>query len=170
MLLAQICLHEMMVLELVLRRTLSDTGVSHQACQNNLQSQHKWWQNKSHPRQLANSQSLGMHQTSYWPQLQEVEGEEVSKEGSARNLGDCSAYSVGRIKNTQQGRAKSRSKSRRRSMKPKHDRISRSRSYILPRAIRDISLNMWATSNPRHQLLRQVILKWHGLSYRHHRN
>jgi hypothetical protein len=29
MLLAQICLHEMMVLELVLRRTLSDTGVSH---------------------------------------------------------------------------------------------------------------------------------------------
>jgi hypothetical protein len=28
MLLAQFCLHEMMVLELVLRRTLSDTGVS----------------------------------------------------------------------------------------------------------------------------------------------
>jgi hypothetical protein len=31
MLLAQFCLHEMMVLELVLRRTLSDTGVSQSA-------------------------------------------------------------------------------------------------------------------------------------------
>jgi hypothetical protein len=31
MLLAQICLHEMMALEIVLRRTLSDTGVSHQS-------------------------------------------------------------------------------------------------------------------------------------------
>jgi hypothetical protein len=45
-------------------------------------------------------------------QLQEAEGEEALEEGSACNLGDCSAYSMGRIKDTQQGRAKSRSKSR----------------------------------------------------------
>jgi hypothetical protein len=44
----------------------------------------------------------------------------------------------------------------------------RSRSCILPHAICHISLSMWATSNPRHQLLRQVILKPHGLSYHHH--
>ena len=101
-------------------------------------------------------------------QLQEAEGEEASEEGSALNPGDCSVYSVGRIRDTQQGRAKSRSKSRRRSLKSKHCRISRSRSCILPHAIRHISLNMWSTSNPRHQLLRQVILKLLGLSYHCH--
>jgi hypothetical protein len=101
-------------------------------------------------------------------QLQEAEGEEPSEEGSTLNPGDCSAYSMGRISDTQQGRAKSRSKNRRRLLKSKHDRISPSRSCILPHAIRHISLNMWATSNPRHQLLRQVIIKLHGLSYHHH--
>jgi hypothetical protein len=40
-------------------------------------------------------------------QLQEAEGEEASEEGLALNLGDCSAYSMGRIRDTQQGRAKS---------------------------------------------------------------
>jgi hypothetical protein len=43
-------------------------------------------------------------------QLQEAEGEEASEEGSALNPGDCSAYSVGRIRDTQQERAKSQSK------------------------------------------------------------
>ena len=90
------------------------------------------------------------------------------EEGSTLNLGDCSTYSVGRIRDTQQGCAKSRSKSRRRSLKLKRGKISRSRSCILLHAIRHISLNMWATSNPRHQLLRQVIHKLHGLSYHHH--
>jgi hypothetical protein len=47
-------------------------------------------------------------------QFQEVEKEEASEEGLALNPGDCSAYSVGRIRDTQQGRAKSRSKSKRR--------------------------------------------------------
>jgi hypothetical protein len=41
-------------------------------------------------------------------QLQEAEGEEASEEGSAPNPGDCSAYSMGRIWDTQQGRAESR--------------------------------------------------------------
>jgi hypothetical protein len=39
MLLAQFCLHEMMVLELVLRRTLSDTGVSQRAGEENWRRQ-----------------------------------------------------------------------------------------------------------------------------------
>jgi hypothetical protein len=98
-------------------------------------------------------------------QPQEAEGGEDSEEGLALSPGDCSAYSVGRIRDTQQGHAKSRSKSRRKSLKPKHGRISRSRSCTLLHAIRHISLNMWATNNPRHQLLWQVIHKLHGLSY-----
>jgi hypothetical protein len=101
-------------------------------------------------------------------QLQEAEGEEALEEGSTFNLGDCSAYSVGRIWDTQQGRAKSRSKSRRKSLKPKRERISQSKSCILPHVIRHISLNMWATNNPWHQVLWQVILKMHGPSYHHH--
>jgi hypothetical protein len=47
-------------------------------------------------------------------QLQEAEEEEALEEGSTLNPRDCSPYSVGRIRDTQQGRAKSRSKSRRR--------------------------------------------------------
>jgi hypothetical protein len=109
-----------------------------------------------------------MLQTSYRPLVPRGRGGEASEEGLALSSGDCSAYSVGRIRDTQQGHAKSRSKSRRRSLKPKHGRISRSRSCIVPHAIRHISLNMWATSKPRHQLLRQVILKLLGLSYHHY--
>jgi hypothetical protein len=114
------------------------------------------------------SQSLGMQQTSYRPAVPRGRGGEALEEGLALNPGDCSTYSMGRIRDTQQGHAKSRSKSRRRSLKPKHSRISRSRSCILPHAICHISLNMWATSNPRHRLLRQVILMLLGLSYHHH--
>ena len=42
--------------------------------------------------------------------------------------------------------------------KLKHDRISRSKSYILLRAILHTFLNMWATSSPQHQLLRQATI------------
>jgi hypothetical protein len=101
-------------------------------------------------------------------QPQEAEEGEASEECLALCPGDCSAYSVERIRDTQQGRAKSRSKSRRKSLKPKHGRISRSRSCTLLHAIRHISLNMWATSNPWHQLLQQVIHKLHGLRYHYH--
>jgi hypothetical protein len=47
-------------------------------------------------------------------QLLEAEEEEASEEDSAPNPGDCSIYSVGRIRDIQQGRAKSQSKSKRR--------------------------------------------------------
>jgi hypothetical protein len=46
--------------------------------------------------------------------LQEVEEAEASEEGSAPSLGDCSIYSAGRTKDTQQGRAKLRSRSKKR--------------------------------------------------------
>jgi hypothetical protein len=62
--------------------------------------------NKAHNLQECNKPLTG-HQP------QEAEEEEASKEGSTLNPGDCSPYSVGRIRDTQQGRAKSRSKRRR---------------------------------------------------------
>jgi hypothetical protein len=40
-------------------------------------------------------------------QLQEAEGEEALEEGSSFNPGDCSAYSMERIWDTQQGRVES---------------------------------------------------------------
>jgi hypothetical protein len=101
-------------------------------------------------------------------QPQEAEGGGTSKEGLVLNPRDCSAYSVVRIRDTQRGCAKSRSKSRRRLLKPKHDRTSRSRSCILLHAILHISLNMWAISNLRRPLLRRVIPKHFGLSCHHH--
>jgi hypothetical protein len=45
-------------------------------------------------------------------QLQEAKEEEASEEGSVRNPEGCSVYSVGRIRGIQQGRAKSRSRSK----------------------------------------------------------
>jgi hypothetical protein len=47
-------------------------------------------------------------------QLQEGEEEEASEEGSAPNTGGCSVYSAGKIRDTQQGCAKSRSRSKKR--------------------------------------------------------
>jgi hypothetical protein len=47
-------------------------------------------------------------------QLQGAEEEEALEEGSTPNPGGCSIYSMGRIRDIQQGRAKSRSKNRKR--------------------------------------------------------
>jgi hypothetical protein len=80
-------------------------------------------------------------------QPQEIEGGEASEEGLVSNPGDCYAYSMGRIRDTRQGRAKSRSKSRRRSLKPKRGRISRSRSCILLHAIRHIPMTSVASAS-----------------------
>jgi hypothetical protein len=120
------------------------------------------------PSNQQSSQSSGMKQTSYRPPAPRGRGGEASEEGLVLNLGDCSTYSMGRIRDTQQGHAKSRSKSKRRSLKPKCGRISRSRSCTLLHAICHTSLNMWAISNPRRRLLRQAILKLLGLSCHHH--
>jgi hypothetical protein len=45
-------------------------------------------------------------------QLREAEEQEASEEGSVPNLEGCSVYSVGKIRDIQQGRAKSRSRSK----------------------------------------------------------
>jgi hypothetical protein len=101
-------------------------------------------------------------------QPREAEGGEALKEGMVISLGNCSAYSVAKTRDTPQGRAMSRSRSRRKSLKPKHGRTSRSRSCILLRATLRISQSMWAINILRLLLLRQVIPKLHGLSCHHH--
>jgi hypothetical protein len=78
-----------------------------------------------------NSQSSGMQQTSYRPPAPRGRGGEASEEGLVISLGNRTAYSMAKTKDTLQGRAKSRSRSRRKSLKPKHDRVIRSRSCIL---------------------------------------
>jgi hypothetical protein len=81
------------------------------------------------------SQSSGMQQTSYRPpSLRGRGGEALAEEGTVINPENCSAFSVARTRDIQRGRAKSRSKSKRNLLKPRHGRISRSRSCILIRA------------------------------------
>jgi hypothetical protein len=75
-------------------------------------------------------------------QLREAEEEEaLVDEGSVISPGSGSAFSVAKTRVTQQGRAKSRSKSKRKSLKLRHDKISRSRSSILLRATLHTSRN-----------------------------
>jgi hypothetical protein len=103
-------------------------------------------------------------------QLQEAEGAEASEEDMVISSGCCSACSVAKIRDTRQGRAKSQSKSRRKSLKPKHGRTCRRRYCILLHAILRISWSMWAINSLRLLLLRQVTPKPPGLSchHRHH--
>jgi hypothetical protein len=68
-------------------------------------------------------------------QLQEAEGAEASEDDTEINPGDCFACSATKKKGTPQECAKSRFRSRKRLPKLKHDRISRSKSYILLHAI-----------------------------------
>jgi hypothetical protein len=84
--------------------------------------------------------------------------------------GDYPASSVAQIRDTRQGRSKSQSKSRRKSLKPKHGKTYRSRSCILLHAILRISRSMWAINSLRLLLLWQVTPKPLGLSchHRHH--
>jgi hypothetical protein len=67
-------------------------------------------------------------------QLQGVEGEEASKEDLEINPGNCFVSSAEKIRGITQGRAKSRSRSRKKLPKLKHDKINRSRSCIPLRA------------------------------------
>jgi hypothetical protein len=89
-------------------------------------------------------------------QPQEAEGEELWRKVWYSTKEIVLLILWKRIRDTQQGCAKSRSKSRRRSLKTKHDRTGRSRSCILLHAIPHISLNMWAINNLRRPLLRRV--------------
>jgi hypothetical protein len=68
-------------------------------------------------------------------QLQEAEGAKASEEDTEINPEDCFVCSAAKTKATPQERAKSRFRSRRRLLRLKHDRISRSKFYILFHAI-----------------------------------
>ena len=60
------------------------------------------------------SQSLGMQQTSYRPPAPRGRGGEASVvEGTVINPGNCFAFSVARTRDTQRGRVRSLSKSKR---------------------------------------------------------
>jgi hypothetical protein len=57
-------------------------------------------------------------------------GEEASEEDLVIRPGNCFVYSAEKIRGITQGRAKSRSRSRKKLPKLKHDRMSRSKSCI----------------------------------------
>jgi hypothetical protein len=101
-------------------------------------------------------------------QPREAEGGEASRDGMVISPGNCYVYSMTKTRDTPQGCAKSRSRSRRKSLKPNHGRTSRRRSCILLRVTLRISRSMWATNSLRPLLLRQVIPKLPGLSCHHH--
>jgi hypothetical protein len=82
-------------------------------------------------RPQHNSRSSGQQQSSFRPPAQGAEATGASEEGTGINLEDYIAYSVEKIRATLQELAKSRYKSKRRLPKLKHDKISRSRFYIL---------------------------------------
>jgi hypothetical protein len=78
--------------------------------------------------QQHNSQSSGAQQSSFKPPAPKGGGIESLEEDMVISPGNYFAYSAAKIRDTPQGRAKSRSRSRRKSLKPKHDRTRRSRS------------------------------------------
>jgi hypothetical protein len=67
-------------------------------------------------------------------QTQGVEAAEALEEDTEISLENHTAYFVVKTRATPQEHAKSQFKSKRRLPKLRHDRISRSRSYILPHA------------------------------------
>jgi hypothetical protein len=77
-------------------------------------------------------------------QLQGAEAPGASEEDMGISAGRFIAYSMVRTRSKLQECAKSPFRSRRRSQKPKHDRISRSRSCTLLRATLPTYQNMWA--------------------------
>jgi hypothetical protein len=72
-------------------------------------------------------------------QPQGAEGVEASEEDMGISPGDCFVCSAAKTKATPQERAKSRFRSKKRLLKLKHDRISRSRFYIPLHAILPMS-------------------------------
>jgi hypothetical protein len=76
-------------------------------------------------------------------QLQEAKASGASEEDMGISPGRSTAYSVVKTRAILQECAKSPSKSRRRSQKPKLGKVNRSRSCILLRATHPIYQNMW---------------------------
>jgi hypothetical protein len=85
-------------------------------------------------RQQHISQSSGPQQSSFRPPALRGRGAEASEEDTKISPEDYIAYSALKIRATPQEHAKSQFRSKRRLPKLRHDRISQSRSYILPHA------------------------------------
>jgi hypothetical protein len=101
-------------------------------------------------------------------QLQGAEAAGASEEDIGISPEKIIAYSVVRTRATPQERARLLFWSKKRLLKQKLGRISRSRSYILLRATLPTYQNMWAT-NLQLLLLRQAIHRLLGISsHRHH--
>ena len=96
--------------------------------------------NRGHniPRKLR-----GNNKAIFGCQLQEAEAPGASEEGLGINLERFTAYSVVRTRAILQECAKSPSKSRRRSQKPKPGKVNRSSSCTLLRVTHPIYQNMW---------------------------
>jgi hypothetical protein len=76
-------------------------------------------------------------------QLREAEEEETSlEEDSAINPESCTASFVARTRVIQQGHARSQFTSKRKSLKTRHDRVSRSKSFTLLLGTLHTSQNM----------------------------
>jgi hypothetical protein len=100
-------------------------------------------------------------------QLQGAEAPGASEDDMGISPGKSIAYYVVRTRAILQECAKSLSRSKRRSQKPKLGRISRSRSYTLLRATLPTYQNMWAIIL-QPLLLRLAILRLLGLSFHCH--
>jgi hypothetical protein len=109
----------------------------------------------------GNSKALSGHQ----PQGAEAAG--ASEEGMGISPESSIAYSVAKTRVILQEHVRSPFRSKRRLLKQRRDRISRSRSYILLRATLPIYHNTWVI-NLQLMLLRQVIHKLPGPSSHYH--
>jgi hypothetical protein len=86
----------------------------------------------------------GSNKALFGRQLQEAEAPGASEEDMGTSPGRSTAYFVVKIRAILQECAKSPSKSRRRSQKPKPGKVNRSRSCTLLRVIHPTYQNMWA--------------------------
>jgi hypothetical protein len=84
----------------------------------------------------------GHNKTPSGHQPQEAEGAEASKEDTEISPEEYIAYSAVKTRATPKEHAKSQFRSKRRLPKLRHDRISQSRSYILPHATLPMSQSM----------------------------
>jgi hypothetical protein len=113
----------------------------------------------------------GSNKALFGRQLQEAEAPGASEEDMEISPGKSTAYFVVKIRAILQECAKSPSKSRRRSQKPKPDKVNRSRSCTLLRATHPTYQNMWVIILQL-LLLRLVNCRFLGHSFHlcHHYN
>jgi hypothetical protein len=113
----------------------------------------------------------GSNKALFGHQLQEAEAPRASEEDMESNLGRFTVYFVVKTRAILQECAKSPSKSRRRSQKPKLGKVNRSRSYTLLHVTHPTYQNMWVI------ILQLLLLRpvshrplGHSFYLRHHYN